>query len=372
MICPKCGHDNIRSVSCTHCGIIFEKYAQHEQRQREFEQARWEREDQRKRNSLILAGSALVGVLALSLFLFASDPSPDAPPEQTNAQSRELEYYPWERGTTSGYWERKGTQLNWVPTPDQPMLTELASKLVRSGNPQAIGFIATDDCHVIFSGDLAKGTQSKNSDKLSNLQVKHDLLQEELDEAKRRFDEKRIEFINTCKVCDERSMKGKLASYINKVDKLERELAVSREKLDTTNKWVERDRKLRVYVDHGSVNARIIQVSKKYPLTLLLLDQPSCNNMTIGDPEELHPNESVFALTGVSKDTLYGGKYRGRSQLPDPPGYLVHDIEIPKGDFGTPLFDKQGHLLGITATPFNGKQRAIPIDIALRDLGLLL
>jgi hypothetical protein len=374
MICPKCGHDNIQSVSCAHCSIIFEKYAQHEQRQREFEQAQWEREDQRKRNWLLLGGSALVGVLALSLFLFSSDPSPDTPTEQTSAQSqsRELEYYPWEHGTTSGYWERKGTQLNWVPTPDQPMLSELASKFVRSGNLHAIGFIATDDCHVIFSGDLSKRTQSKNSDQLSNLQVEHDLLQEELDEAKQRFDEKRIEFINTCKVCDEGSMKGKLKSYIKKVDQLERELAISREKLDTTNKWVERDRKLRVYIDHGSVNARIIQVSKKYPLTLLLLDQPSCNNLTIGDPEELHPDERVFALTGANRDTLYGGKFSGHSQPPDPAGYLMHDIEIPRGDFGTPLFNKQGHVLGITTTPFIGKQRAIPIDIALRDLGLLL
>jgi hypothetical protein len=374
-ICPKCGQENSQNVSCTHCGIIFEKYVKSQLRLRELEQERWEQEDRRKKQWLTIGSIILAGCLMLSMFLFSSDPTPSEPSTASTASTtrdRSGEYYPWERGTTPGYWEREGTQLRWVPTPGQPMLTELATKLVRTGDLNGIGIVVTDDCHVIYSGDLSKKPASKYSEEKNNLQQNYDRLAAELDEAKQRFDEQRIQFINTCKVCDEQRMKSKLSTYISKVDKLEKSLAKARQKLDRSEEMLEEAGKYRVYLDNRVANARIVEVGKQYPLTLLLLDSPPCKHPAIGDPDELQEKTPVFALTGVAKDAVYAGQYGGRSQQPDPAGYLLHDIEIPRGDFGTPLFDKQGTLLGITTKPYNGSQRAIPIDAALRDLKLFL
>jgi len=362
---------NNQNASCTHCGIIFVKFAQHQQRQQAFELEQWAREDRQKKLWLMLGGAGLVVGLVLSLIIFSSNTSPETPPTQTT-QARTLEYYPWERGTTPGYWERDGTQFRWVPTPGQPMLAELQTRFVRINNIYSLGFVATDDCHVIFSGDLSTKPDSELGEKKANLQQHYYQLQTELDEAKQRFDEKRIEFVNTCKVCEESKMRGKLQTYIAKVEKLERELAATGQKLHATDEWIEQDQKLSVYTDNSVASARIIQTSKKFPLSLLLLDKPSCKNLQIGYPDELMQDDRVFTISGAPKYELYGGKYTGRSQKPDPSDYLLYDIDIPQVDQGTPLFDKEGNVLGIITTPYNGKERAIPIDVALRDLGLLL
>jgi hypothetical protein len=376
-ICPKCGEENSQHVSCTHCGIIFEKYAKSQLRQRELEQAQWEREDRRKRQWLTIGGGLLAGGLVLSLFLFSSEPTNEVAANDeaaTASTARDLasEYYPWERGTTPGYWEREGTQLRWVPTPGQPILAELAAHLVTTGNRNGIGIVVTDDCHVIYSGDLSQKTAIEYSEKKSRQQQNYDRQAAALDEARQRFDKERIQFIKTCKVCDEQHMKTKLSRYISKVDKLEKSLAKAAEELDRSEKMLEQARQYRVYLNNRSANARIIERSKHYPLTLLLLDDPPCKHPPIGEPDKLEEKTPVFALTGVGKDAVYAGQFSGRSRQPDAGDYLLHDIAIPRGDYGTPLFDKEGALLGITTKPAHGDQRAIPIDAALQDLKLFL
>ncbi|MEJ2462075.1 MAG: trypsin-like peptidase domain-containing protein [Candidatus Thiodiazotropha sp.] len=372
MICPKCGHENSQDVSCTQCGIIFEKYVQFEQRQREFEQAQWEREDRRKKLILVSGGGILAAALLVGLFLRSpSEPAPEPSPAQAQYQ-RPAGYAPWERGNTPGYWEQDGTQLRWVPTPGQTVLTELGGKFITLGSRHKSGILISDDCHVLYSGELPRNTSSREVANKRNLQLDYELVQEDLDNAKQTFEEKRIDFVNSCKVCDEETFRRALYKQISRVEKLEAKLIRAREKLDASEERLASDRQLRVSVNNTSALARVIQVSQKYPLTLLLVDKGACDGLKIGDADTLKEGDPVFAFAGFGKDRLMGGKYTGRSRRPEPEDYLLHDIELSKGDQGTPLFDREGRVIGITATPFDGKPRAIPIDLALRDLDLLL
>ncbi len=372
MICPKCGHENSQDVSCSQCGIIFEKYIQFEQRQREHEQAQWEQQDRRKKLLLMIGGGTLAIALLAGLFLLTpSDPVSAPTPAQAQNQ-RPAGYAPWDQGTTPGYWEQDGTQLRWVPTPGQTVLTELGGKFVTIGSRHKSGIVISDDCHVLYSGELPRNTSSREVANRRNLQLEYELAKEELDHAKQAFEEKRIDFVNSCKVCDEQSFRQALYQQISKVEKLEAELIRAREKLDASEELLESDRQLRASLDNTSALARVVQVSDNYPLSLLLLDRDVCNGLKIGDADRLREGDAVFAFTGFAKDRLMGGQYGGRSRRPDAEDYLLHDIKITKGDLGTPLFDREGRVIGITATPFDGKPRAIPIDLALRDLDLLL
>ncbi len=371
MICPKCGHENSQDVSCTQCGVIFEKYVQFEQRQRDFEQAQWEREDQRKKLLLVSGGGGLAAALLAGLFLLSpSEPAPEPSPAQM--QYQRPAYAPWERGNTPGYWEQDGTQLRWVPTPGKTVLTELGGKFVTIGSRYRSGILISDDCHVLYSGELPHNTSSREVANKRNLQLDYELAQQDLDNAKQAFEAKRIDFVNSCKVCDEETFRRALYKQISRVEQLEANLIRAREKLDASEERLESDRQLRVSVNNTSALARVIQVSQKYPLTLLLLDKGACDGLRIGVADTLKEGDSVFAFAGFEKDRLMGGRYAGRSQRPEPEDYLLHDIELSKRDQGTPLFDREGRVIGITTTPFNGKPRAIPIDLALRDLNLLL
>ena len=372
MICPKCGHPNTQNVSCTQCGIIFEKYAKSELRQRQLEQEQWEREDRRKKNLLLTAGAvAAVAVLSGLFFLLPSDDEPE--PSRSQAWNRPvMDHYPWERGTTSGYWEQEGTQLNWVSTPDQPRLSELSSKFVSVGGRLRSGFLISNDCHVIFSGETSQKSASRDESEKQRLQIEYDLLAEDLEQAKQEFDEKRIKFINSCKVCDDENFKRALGRQISKVEKLEGKLIRAGERLDSSEERLERSSLLRVSLKDESAQARVVETGNNYPISLLLLDKSQCDSLSVGDPDDLQEGDRVFALTGYDRTRVVGGKYAGLSSSSGQQGYLLHDIKLSKGDQGTPLLDKEGQVVGITVTPVGGKPMAIPIGQVLQDLKLLL
>ena len=372
MICPKCGHKNTQNVSCTQCGVIFEKYIQAEQRQRQLEQEQWEQEDRRKKNLQMAGGGAVALVALIALFvLLPSDEDDQSPTAQTRSRPV-MDYYPWEAGTTPGYWEQEGTQLKWIPTPDLPVLGELSSKLVTVDDRYRSGFLITDDCHVIYSGKPSQKGHSRDQSNKNRNQVDYDLAAQDLERAKQDFDEKRIKFVNSCKVCDDESFKRALRREISRVKKSENALIRARERLDSSEEVLERSSQLRVSLNKSSATARVVETGNRYNLTLLLLDKPHCDSLAVGYPDELQEGDAVFALTGHRKDQLMGGEYGGVSGSVGPKGYLLHDIKINKGDLGTPLFDKEGQVVGITVAPAGGSPRAIPIGQALRDLNLLL
>ncbi len=373
MICPKCGHENTQNISCIQCGIIFEKYAQSELRQRQLEQEQWEREDRRKKNLLIAGGSVLALVILIGLFfLLPSDDSAEVSHSQQARNQPMMDHYPWERGTTPGYWEQDGTQLKWVPTPDQPLLSQLSDKFVSVGSRLRSGFLISDDCHVIYNGEPSQQPHSRDASNKRQYQVEYELAVEDLEQAKQAFDEKRIEFINSCKVCDDENFKRTLYKQISRVEKLEKELIRARERLDSSEEVLERSSQLRVSLKNASAQARVVETSNKFPLSLLLLDQAHCDSLGLGDPDELQEGDTVFALTGYNRDRLVGGKYTGLSRSPGQRGYLMHDIKLSKGDRGTPLLDQNGEVIGITVAPVGGIPLAIPIDQVLLDLKLLL
>ena len=373
MICPKCGHHNDQDISCTRCGVIFEKYVQFQQRQRDHEREQWEREDRRKKTLLMGGGGALAVLLLIGLFLLSpTDTTEQSTITQQAQNTRRMGFAPWERGNAPGYWEQDGDQLRWVSTPDQSILSELSSKFVSVGNRAKGGILITDDCHVIYSGEPSQNSSSRAATNNHHLQAEYDRLQGDLDRAKQAFETKRLEFANTCKVCDDESFRRVLYKQISRVEKAEEKLSRARERLDSSNEQLERDRQLRVDVNNTSVTARVIQVSDNHPLSLLLLDKRICESPKIGDPALLQEGDSVFAFAGYRRDRLIGGKYGGISRQPDATEYLLHDIKLNKGDLGTPLFDQEGRVIGITVTPLDGKPRAIPIGQALRELNLLI
>ena len=77
MICPKCSHDNSLVTSCESCGVIFEKYFQQRQRQRDLEMEQWEREDRLKRKKILFGGGVILGGALLGLYFILSEPQVD-------------------------------------------------------------------------------------------------------------------------------------------------------------------------------------------------------------------------------------------------------------------------------------------------------
>jgi hypothetical protein len=373
MICPKCGHNNRFDTACEGCGVIFEKYFQQAQRQRELEMAQWEREDRIKRKlTFSAAGAVLVAFFAVLYFLIADSDTNGLEADQADNHTP-ARRSPWLQDTTGpGYWERNGTQLQWVPTPGQPKLTALASNFVRLGDYSTFGFLTSNQCHAIFGKDLSDRSKSEYSNRKSVEQFEYDNLSDRLKEAELLYEEQRVEFVNSCKVCDKKNFDRKLGKYRSKVDKLKRELAVADKKLDLSQDMIERNSRLSARIGPDSFDARLIETSDRYPLSLVLLDKPSCHKINPGNPGKLRQGDKVFALTGMHWDKVRGGNYIGTSLTPDRQSYLYHDLQLQPHNYGTPLFDREGNVLGITTAPLHGKGRAIPIDVALRELKLLL
>ena len=373
MICPKCGHNNTFDTACERCGIIFEKYFQQVQRQRELETAQWEREDRLKHKlRLFGVGALLLGLLA-GVFLLMTDNDDGEALSDAADRSGPVQYNPWLQDTSGpGYWKKEGTQLHWVATPGQLKLTSLADKFVRLSDYTTVGFIVSDQCHAIFGQDLSDRTQSAYVDKKSIEQVEYDLLADDLKTAEQRYDAHRQSFMQRCKVCDDAAFNHELYRDKTKVEQIRHKLAIAAEKLDYSQKLIERDAKLSARIGGKSFDARLIETSQRYALSLVLVDKPGCDKLNLGEPADLHRDDSVFALSGLHLENALGGKFMGTSQSPDPQGYLQHDIQLRRNEYGTPLFDKAGNVLGVTTTPLNGRGRAIPIDVALRELKLFL
>lgn len=373
MICPKCGHDNRNDVACEGCGIIFEKYFQQAQRQRDLEMVQWEREDTIKRKLSIFASGAVLFCLLIGLYFLFADPDANGIDASQTDNHTLATLSPWLQDTTGpGYWERNGTQLQWVPTPGQPKLTALASKFVYLGDYKTFGFLTSSQCHAIFGKDLSDRIKSEYTKRKSFEQIDYDHLADRLKEAEELYETQRVEFINSCKVCDKSNFDRKLGQYRSKVDKLKAKLVVAAKKLDMSQEVIDRDSKLKVRLGKDSFEARLIETSDRYPLSLVLLDKPSCDRINPGDPDKLRQGDMVFALTGVRLDRVQGASYATPPLEPGRQSYIYHDIQLQPGEYGTPLFDSKGNVLGITTNPLDGKGRAIPINVALRELRLLL
>ncbi|MCU7845073.1 MAG: serine protease [Candidatus Thiodiazotropha sp. (ex Monitilora ramsayi)] len=371
MKCPKCGYDSLNEISCSHCGIIFQKYATQEFRKRQLEDERLDRRDRLKRQWITIGVVTSIVLLLTGFFLLPDDTPDDSLSADQTSQDRKQPRF-MVPGIGPGYWTQDGTQLKWVSTPGETRLNNVRDSTFNFGLGIDKGFIITNECHAIINSDLSKRKASKGTGPLKQDKVYLDILLDSRDEAKAIYEEHRKKFISNCKDCSKKAFDNSMYQYASKLKEIERKISQAQAKLDQSKEYQEHNDVVWAHTHYGRLKVRQVEHSVKLGLSLVMLDREYCENIPRGDPASLTPGEPVFTLQGHKAVDLLGGEYLGISKTGKSSNYIKHNIKVRKADQGFPLLDRDGNVIGITIESNSGKSVAIPIDMALRELKLLI
>jgi hypothetical protein len=383
MICPKCGQKSDNFTTCSHCGIIFKKYAELEARKRELEyEARERRQQSNKKFLLMTAGIATFAVISLVILSFDGESEPLQPAAQTTERQRPLTAQEKAEEQiailmSKGYtqWDSEGSHFVTANTPDH--ITQAKDSMFSIVRGQfgrgPLGFIVSRNCHAIIGTDLSQ--QGLKQDRASDLLVNNSGYQKrsrELEAAEKKFNELRIAFIQRCSDCSESAYDPALKRAKLRVETLKRTLQNTERYLENKRNTVNQQSEYQAKTPTGTYPARLIESNQKYNLSLVILDQANCNSVELGNPSLLQKNDPVYAYTRTTNNGWSHGNYLGDSAPPSSATQLTHNIKIFPGDIGTPLLNQSGEAVAIMVAPKGGTPQAIPIDTALRILRMPL
>jgi hypothetical protein len=383
MICPKCGQQSDNFTTCSHCGIIFKKYTELEDRLREREYEKSEQRQQRRKQFLLIAaGLAVVTLLSLTLLSF--DEADEAPrsaaqPADTTrpltAREKSEAEFAIAMGKGFHQWDSAGSHFVIADDIDHlmPVKDKLLSIVRGTFGRGPLGFLISGSCHAIVGSDLSQ--LDARPDRPGDLLVNNTTYQRysrELEAAEKKFDELRLAFIQRCNDCSESAYDPALKRAKRRVETLKNSMKNTERYLESKRNAVTTKSEYEAKTPTGIYPARLIESNREYNLSLVILEQADCESITQGNPGLLQKNDPVYAYTKTSNSGWSRGNYLGESHPNAPASRLAHTINVQPGDYGTPLLNQSGEIIAIIVAPKNGTPQAIPIDTALRILHMPL
>ncbi len=359
MKCPKCGNEQEESSQCQACGIYFAKYWQTQKRMVYGEPVSEKEEEPSNKRGLIYG--IIVFAIVISYFMFSNGSKPPqeiATDTSTVKRVAEAQKTPTITNTINANGKSGGSPIENARN---------ATVLIRTDWGAGSGFFVSAKCDIITNRHVLQ------IDKKLIKAATKELYEAEtvLDEYKERIDTARDAFIKTCSDCSEEAFEQKIGQYQKKHEVAERRLVEKQDRLYN----IQQDANVEVTLADGTeFTAFITVIRDDIDIARLGISKEACPYIETGNENNLKHGEKLYTVGNPMglKHSVSSGVFSGfrEGKLHQ---YIQTDAPINPGNSGGPLIDAKGKVVGIntlTITNADGIGFAIPISVAVRELGL--
>jgi serine protease Do len=366
MKCPKCNHEQQGTVECERCGIIFAKFAAHQQRLREQENNLNEEEEPLHRNYLV---PAVIGVVLVALiggvviYKKKGNSAPISPPvavkvdEQSESNTMQM----------AGLQNLEKQLAEIAPPKNEIEKARNATVLIRTSWGSGSGFFVSSDCDILTNKHVVKIDEGK----LAKAQADLDAVQEFFNKIGTVVEARKKAFYQKCNRCDPETYREYMGEFEEKLNAAQDDVAEKQRILSDINS----PNSYKVTLADGTeLESTFQRESTERDLALLKLSHAVCPFIERGDESTLGQGDTLYTVGNPIglKFTVTAGIFSGFYNNEDVK-LLQTDAPINPGNSGGPLLDKHGRVVGINTLVVKNTQGigfAIPASEAFTEFGL--
>ncbi len=374
--CPKCQHEQPEQLECEACGLIFARYNQFQQKQKEKEELLQASQQQQKNKSRLLQTALLVCLTASVTYYFSRGKTESSQPGPDTAETQAVETM---RQTipdaTPSLQSPKTAKSNEAPAILQGSPLEHArNATVSIETPWGVGsgffvkenYVVTNK-HVV---EIDKNELAEFSNKVKTGRELIRLEQEKIKDMYRQKDKlpegpskRQLDLLIT-------KFEEDLAKNLPQFEKAEEQLQKMKRELQPGDIKI-------IMADGSETTANYLTISSNQDLALIslyssvksFLKSPARNM-------EMQPGEKVYTIgspVGL-RHTVTSGIFSGyRKREPDGAIFLQTDAAINPGNSGGPLVDEKGNVHGVNTMIIKDTEGigfAIPIETVYEEFRL--
>ena len=353
MQCPKCAHIQYPSQQCPNCGLVFSKFARHQQRRAKAENVAATRPPLLRRARPWVVSVCFVAVTAGLL-----TPREDEPPLEAPQQA------PSTASAKPGAVALRITSVS--PARNAIERARNATVLIKTTWGAGSGFFISTDCQIVTNRHVIE----LDPKELQNAQADFDEAKAELSALAKELEQRRLNFLQACPNCSD-------ADY-------DQQVGIYQQRYDRANEIVKEREQLLANITAGAsptvttadgvqTPAKIVRKSDELDLALLSIDEQGCPFIhAAAEQNEIEHGTPLYTIgnpVGL-RHSVTAGIFSGTQQMK---GHLMIQTDAPinPGNSGGPLLNQRGFVVGVNTMTVSNAQGigfAIPYDLAAEKL----
>ncbi len=377
--CPKCNHEQTNQVECEACGLLFRKFDQAREREKERNlEAEANPDGPPRRTSLALGlGSAIALVAATAALTLLLTSGPSAPPEQPVAQQPAVAVSGEEPARPTG--SSPPVHRTAPPRQSQPVDTSASIERAKNGTVaietpwgKGSGFFITDTT-IVTNRHVVEPDKAQIDEIRHKVTTGRQLITLE--------QEKIAELRSRTRNMEDGPTRRQLLIIIQEKERQLAQVLPAQEEVEARLKELEKPRstgEIKIILADGSESAaQSTQVSARRDLALLSLYSAKAVVLkAVAKTGTLQQGAKVYTIgnpVGL-RHTVTSGIFSGYRQHRDTGEIMLQtDAPINPGNSGGPLIDEQGQVHGVNTMIIQNTQGigfAIPIQAVFEEFTL--
>lgn len=356
MKCPKCSYPRDGEEQCPSCGIVFSKYAIKRRRLDEFEYQQIAQREEKQRQLLKKLGAAIVIVCVSVVVVVVVNFDNEVPtPQQSTSSSRQL---------TNPYSQNSSKKLLDDSVKGQVAHATFKVRNSKISHPKgsSTSFLITRSCYALTDSYISKMPSSSNS----SIKSRIDSVDQRISNLSAQLEERRQNFINTCSDCSKETYEKATKNIKDKIESAAKERERIYLQMPSTAET------LSANFNNNSYSLEIIERNEGLGVSLLHINSnTTCEPVTIGNSTSLKPGDEIFMMGPSGR--VADGVVTGFTTSNSGHGLITHTASAASIDglLGTPLFNKNGEVLGINVNGIGNERYALRIEEVLEEFGIV-
>ncbi len=365
--CPKCGRTQPDGQECGNCGIIFEKYAQVQEKKR-LSNASDTKSHELTASEPVKSRGLKIALLCIGLavltipafYIFSAD-------KQTNIANT------IDHGHTANaslQQKHSGPEMNGLalqleetnPARNSIEKARNATVFIKSGIGIGSGFFIDNGCYILSNRHVIELPVDDREKLLAERQILVQSIKYMEEQIRSLVDYYRKHGIPF----DEKNPPPPLPMRLLAIEKAKARFSAVEKLLEGGNNFFN-DIEI-ILVDGSSYDAVVVNSSDNHDLSLLRIDESNCPCLDTVSAEQVQLGQQVYAVGNPSglSHTVTAGILSGYQTI-DEKEFIQTDAPINPGNSGGPLIDEDGRVIGINTMVLRGTEGigfAIPIEMA--------
>lgn len=361
MKCPKCDHEQTNRIECEACGIFFEKYINRLQEGPDDKKTGKEYlpvptvTTKANHRSWVIPGGVLVVAFVLSLFFLIkayTSPENDASElsiniSKVNQFGNKATIFPEPNHSATDQDAPEGIREELQKThPPRNNIEKATLATVFIKTPWSIGsgFFINDSCYIVTNRHVVEFDRDAFATIDQQLQQQKDFIEKE----GRRLEDFEYDMYKAKDESYQRRYGPRLEERKKRLDRVKIDYENARSKLDDIEMSADLGQYIVSLVNETELTAQIAEVSEKYDLALLSVNEINCPCLQPDISPAFEQGENVYTIgspVGL-KHTVTSGIVSGLRRY-NGDVYIQTDAPINPGNSGGPLIDTNGKIIGV-------------------------